>query len=76
MTISGVALNIQKVNPTNVLLTWQTNVPGFSLESTTNLGAAALWNPVSPPPSIVNGQNAVTNPIAASQQFYRLRFTQ
>ena len=76
MTISGIVLNIQKLDPINVLLTWQTNVPSFSLESTTNLGAAAAWNPVSPPPSIVNGQNAVTNPIAANQQFYRLRFTQ
>ena len=76
MTISGLPLNIQKVDPSSVLLTWQTNVPGFSLESTTNLGAAAAWNPVSPSPSIVNGQNAVTNPITTSQQFYRLRFTQ
>jgi hypothetical protein len=76
MTITGIALNIQKLDPSNVLLTWQTNVSGFSLESSTNLGAAAAWNPVSPPPSVVNGQNAVTNPIAANQQFYRLRFSQ
>ena len=44
MTISGLALNIQKLDPSNVLLTWQTNVSGFSLESTTNLGPAAAWN--------------------------------
>jgi hypothetical protein len=75
MTVSGLALNIQKLGM-NVLLTWQTNVPGFALESTTNLGPAAAWNTVSPDPSVVNGLNSVTNPIAASRQYYRLRFTQ
>jgi hypothetical protein len=75
MTVSSLELNIKQLG-TNVLLTWQTNVPGFALESTTNLGPAAAWNPVSPGPSVVNGLNTVTNPIAASRQFYRLRFAQ
>jgi len=72
MTISALALNIQKAG-TNVLLTWPTNFPSFALESTTNLGVAAVWNPVSPLPAVVNGQNVVTNPIAGTQQFYRLQ---
>ena len=74
MTISALALNIQKVD-TNVLLTWPTNFPGFILESTPSLNPPAVWNPVSPDPVVVNGQNAVTNAIAATQQFYRLRFS-
>jgi len=74
MTISALTLNIRKDDP-NVILSWSTNAPGFKLESTANL-AAPVWNPVSPDPVIVNGQNAVTNPIAGTQQFYRLRLPQ
>jgi len=74
MTISALTLNIQKEG-SNVILSWSTNAPGFNLESTLNLAAPA-WNPVSPDPVVVNGQNVVTNPIAGAQQFYRLRFPQ
>ena len=56
----------------NVILTWPTNAPGFTLQSTTNLVSPAVWNTVSPAPVIVNGQNAVTNPISGTQKFYRL----
>jgi formylglycine-generating enzyme required for sulfatase activity len=61
----------------NVILTWPTNAAGFTyagftLQSTTNLVSPAVWNTVSPAPVIVNGQNAVTNPISGTQQFYRL----
>jgi len=70
MTISGLTLNIQKAG-SNVILSWPTNVPGFNLVSSTNL-VAPFWNPVSPQPTVVNGRNVVTNPIAGSQQFYRL----
>jgi len=72
MTVRGLELNIARLG-TNVVLTWQTNVPGFVLESTTNLWPAA-WNLVSPPSTVVNSLNTVTTPIAAMHQFYRLRF--
>jgi hypothetical protein len=78
MTISGPTLNIQ-LGGTNTILTWL-NVSGYlssynlALESSTNLGPAAVWNPVSPSPAVVNGQNVVTNPIAGAQQFYRLYY--
>ena len=49
---------------TNVILMWPTNRTGFILQSATNL--------VSPVWSVVNGQNAVTNPISGTQQFFRL----
>jgi hypothetical protein len=71
MTIAALALNIQRAG-TNVLLTWPTNVPGFSLVSSTNLVNPA-WNPVSPMPAVVNGQNVVTNPVTGTQQFYQLQ---
>jgi uncharacterized repeat protein (TIGR03803 family) len=57
---------------TNVILTWPTNATVFTLQSTTNLVSPVVWNTVSPAPVIVNGQNAVTNPISGSQKFYRL----
>ena len=37
-----------------------------------NLLSPAAWTTVSPGPVVVNGHNAVTNPIAGTQQFYRL----
>ena len=58
---------------TNVILTWPTNVAGFTLQSATNLASPAVWTNVSPGPVVVNGRNAVTNPISGTQKFYRLR---
>lgn len=56
---------------TNVVVMWPTNQGGFYLQSTTNL-SSAVWTTNSSAPFIVNGQFTVTNPISASQQFYRL----
>src|ERR1035437_2492955 len=56
----------------NVVLTWPTNAAGFTLQSTTNLVSPAIWSTVSPGPTVVNGQNAVTNPVSGTQNFYRL----
>ena len=56
----------------DVILTWPTNAAEFTLQSTTNLVSPAVWTTVSPAPVVVNGQNAVTNPISGTQQFYRL----
>lgn len=73
MTIAGVNLNIQIVGG-NAILSWPTNAAGFTnLESTLNLGPAASWNTVTPPPVVINGQNVVTNPITETEQFYRVK---
>lgn len=56
----------------NVILTWSTNITGFTLQSTTNLDSASFWSPVSQAPAAVNGLYTVTNPISGTQQFYRL----
>lgn len=53
------------------LITWSTNVPGYTLETTTNLGAA--WTAVSPAPPVVNGQYTFTNTPGAVPRFYRLK---
>jgi hypothetical protein len=57
----------------NVILRWPTNGAGFTLQSTTNLVSPAVWSTVSPAPVVVNGQNAVTNPVSGTKKFYRLR---
>jgi hypothetical protein len=56
----------------NVILTWPTNAAGFTLQSTTNLTPPAVWTTVSPAPVVVNTNNAVTNAISGTEQFYRL----
>jgi uncharacterized repeat protein (TIGR03803 family) len=56
----------------SIILTWPTKATGFTLQSTTNLVSPALWTPVSQAPIVINGQNAVTNPISGTRQFYRL----
>jgi hypothetical protein len=58
---------------TNVVLKWPSTNAGFTLQSTLNSGAA-VWNPVSQTPVVVNNQNTVTNPISGTHQFYRLSF--
>jgi uncharacterized repeat protein (TIGR03803 family) len=56
----------------NVVVTWPTNFAGYTLQATTNLGASALWTTNLPAPVVIDGQNTVTNPISAMQQFFRL----
>jgi hypothetical protein len=55
-----------------LILTWVAKAAGFTLQSNTNLVSPAVWSSVSPAPLVVNGQNAVTNPISGAQKFYRL----
>jgi hypothetical protein len=56
----------------NFVLTWPTNFIGFTLQSTTNLALPAVWITNSSTPVIVNTNNAVTNTISGTPQFYRL----
>jgi hypothetical protein len=64
-------LNIQK-DGSNVLLSWPGAFTNFNLVYSTNLSLPG-WTAVSTTPSIVNGQNVVTNPISGKQQFFRLQ---
>ena len=68
-------LNITQVATNKVALDWTTASAGFLLESTNTLAAPAppSWLPVSAVPFAVNGRFAVTNDIATSNQFFRLR---
>ncbi|TAL00501.1 MAG: hypothetical protein EPO07_09580 [Verrucomicrobia bacterium] len=57
---------------TNVIVTWPTPDTGAALQSATNLTPPVVWDTNLPAPVLVNGQNAVTNPISDTQQFFRL----
>lgn len=57
---------------TNALLSWPASHPGFTLQSCTNPGPSAVWNPVPITPVTVEGQNIVTNPITGTNTFFRL----
>lgn len=72
MTIMGLSLNIQ-LSGANVVLSWVTNFPAFHLASSTSLGPSAVWSTNLPSPVFVAGQNTVTNPIAGTQQYFRLQ---
>ena len=61
-----------KASGKNLILSWSADVADFTLQSTANLGPTAVWNPVSPAPTIINNQNVVTNHISPSRQFFRL----
>jgi uncharacterized repeat protein (TIGR03803 family) len=79
-TVFSISLSPQPTivpSGSNVILSWPTNYAGFdyagyALQSTATI-ASPTWTTVSPPPVVVNGQYTVTNPISASQQFFRLR---
>ncbi len=60
-----------------VIVTWPTDFNGFSyggytLQSTTNLGSAAVWSTNSSAPVVIGGQNVIINTMSGAQQFYRL----
>lgn len=56
---------------TNMILTWPANASGFTLQSTTNL-ASSVWVTNTQVPTVVNGQNTVTNLSSSGQQFFHL----
>jgi len=71
ITVSPPTLGISRSGQ-NVVLTWPTNAFVFTLQSSTNLTLPAAWSAVPTTPVTVNGQNAVTNPIAGKTMLYRL----
>jgi uncharacterized repeat protein (TIGR03803 family) len=57
---------------TNIILTWPTQTPALTLESSHSLAFTGDWAPVPLPPALVNGQSWSTNPISRAPTFYRL----
>jgi autotransporter-associated beta strand protein len=65
-------LKIQRIGTTNVVLSWPTNVTGFTLEANTNLNTS-IWATTAPPPVVSGTNNVVTNAASGTQRYYRLR---
>jgi hypothetical protein len=64
----GVALSAQ-----SLVLSWPTNIAGFSLLTTTNLAGVITWTNAAPAPVILNGRYVVTNTTSGPKRFYRLK---
>jgi alpha-tubulin suppressor-like RCC1 family protein len=56
-----------------LVLSWSTNAVGFTLQATLNLAPPVTWIDSTNPPAVLGAQFAVTNTLAGSPQFYRLR---
>jgi hypothetical protein len=66
------ALNIA-LSGNNVILSWTTNAPGFSLHATSALGSNSVWTNVALPVGLVNGQYIVTNNLSSAAAYFRLQ---
>jgi hypothetical protein len=64
------------VNGANVVLKWPAAASGFTtgytLESATNLVPPVAWQTNSTAPTVIGGQNVISNPLTGSHQFFRL----
>jgi uncharacterized repeat protein (TIGR01451 family) len=67
-----VSLRIERFGNVAVV-SWPTNSPGWTLQSTANVALPGSWNNVSTSPGVVNDRYAVTNALGSSALFYRLR---
>lgn len=56
----------------NLILSWSTNLVGFTLQSSSALTDSNSWTTVGSPVSVLNGQYTVTNSISSGSQFFRL----
>ena len=60
------------VTGTNLVISWSTNSPGFTLVTATNLAPTPVWLTNALPPTILGTNYVVTNGISDSHGFYRL----
>ena len=65
-------LNIQKLS-NEILISWDTNCPGYTLEFTADVIPSNNWVPVSDTSLVVGTRYQVTNNITASHNFFRLQ---
>jgi hypothetical protein len=66
------SLNVE-ANGSDLRVSWPLAAQNFGLKSTTNPAGASFWTAVTNIPTVVDLQNAVTNPIVGDRQFYRLK---
>jgi hypothetical protein len=59
----------------NLVLSWPAAIGAYTLMQSTAVGPSASWTPVATTPSLVNGQNQVSVPVAGKSSFYELVVT-
>jgi hypothetical protein len=64
-------LTLAQTSP-DITLSWPVTVSSFELQTSTNLGAAALWSPASATYATNSGVVSATLPAATGQAFFRL----
>jgi hypothetical protein len=57
----------------NMVISWPTNVAGFTLLSATNVSSTAVWSTVVPSPLVSGNQYVATNGVSGAAKFYRLK---
>jgi uncharacterized repeat protein (TIGR03803 family) len=65
-------LNSQPSTLNQLTLSWRTNYPGFTLQSSPSLNPPA-WVDCTNPVAVSNGQYIITNAMSSGAQFFRLR---
>lgn len=64
-------LALATISPGAITLSWPTNGPAFTLQSSTNL-SSSTWATVTPGPVIVGANYVATNATIGAQKFFRL----
>jgi hypothetical protein len=64
-------LSVSKAD-SQMVVSWQSSLTGYRLQSATNLTATTLWTSVSNAPVLVEGRSTVTNPLTGEGRFFRL----
>jgi hypothetical protein len=55
-----------------IVLSWPTNAPGFTLQSTFSLTAPVTWVDVTNAPVVIGAQFTIINSFSGNARFYRL----
>ena len=60
-------------NGNELILSWPTNAPGFTLQSTLDLTPPVTWVDSTSAPAVSGAHFTLTNTTTGGAQFYRLR---
>jgi hypothetical protein len=62
-----------KPNGNELILSWPTNAPGFTLQSTLDVTPPVTWLDSASVPAVIGAHFTLTNTTTAGARFYRLR---
>jgi hypothetical protein len=66
-------LNIERLPPEQVLISWPAYASGYSLQSSPSLPGTGLWEEVTNNPALTGFRFFVTNGVEGAARFYRLK---